>query len=238
MVHHKEGKCLEVVGGLGLEKVLGRPEIRAGRAVEKQRRESLVKSLVEVDNQLNRLDIDIGIALEIEPGLPFLVRDLDTARRVLFDPEIIERKRIGLNVDIGHLLLLHERYQTEDMIAAQFLINEIKEEKTSIVDNEAYRGRLLPRVMHFHASDHSAGHFCDLKIATYHKPCVFHRYVGLFLDVLNADDRSDYFTGHISVEQEACHNLDQVIHSTQLLRNWIRSHQFPLNRDIMPTSFV
>lgn len=196
--------CVEIVGGPSFIREAN-GEIRAGTEIYLQRQAHLLESLHVIDQELARLALRVGIALEIEPGPAYLLNSMarvgdlftrfDEPRKHL----AMATSHIGLNVDIGHMFILSD--QDEDPMRALTA--------------------LMPRIMHFHASDHTLSHFCDLEIPSFHSVEDFKLWVDLFVRVATQRQiRNPFFTGTIAIEVEAGHSIDPAIRSARLMRTW------------------
>jgi len=108
----------------------------------------LVKSLGEVLTNEKVRDLEVGLALEIEPGPPYLLRDLTDVRELFYSiKDEPWRSRVGLNLDIGHCLIRDWTPNQFAELAAEMGIE----------------------LFHCHLSDHSRQHFADLSIGAKHR---------------------------------------------------------------------
>lgn len=195
IAHRLGASCVEVVCGYAFRRdvIDNTVKVMAGRDSRIEKTECLLDSLRTLSEVLMKENLKIGLALEIEPGPSYLINSTNRAKELLNQLRGIEN--IGLNVDIGHMLILEQQGE-----------NCLKALKSP---------ELLPRIMHFHVSDHSVSHFADLAIGAIHGQNELAKYTSLFDGCTNT-----YFTNSIAVEQEAAHSTDEVINSARLVRTW------------------
>jgi class 3 adenylate cyclase/sugar phosphate isomerase/epimerase len=212
--------CVEIVGGYsfdlrersepgadGQTKPLHIRHDRAiGRVLTERRMDHLIESLKELNRSLDYEGIEVGLALECEPGAAYLLNDLHRVTGLLDDLPLKEYPHIGLNVDIGHMFIL----ANESGAAIGPLVDP-----HSRLSEELYANR----IMHFHASDHTRSHFCDLEIPSVHTREDFTRWIKLFLDAVSGQP-SQYFTSTIAVEMEAARSIDNTVRSARTIREW------------------
>lgn len=217
--------CVEIVGGPAFNRGAGANEpVHGGSEVVRQRLDCLRESLRQLDNALVAGEIPVGLALEIEPGIAYLLNDLKRVED-LFN-SLGTALHIGLNVDVGHLLLLD---------------NDGKQRHETL-----HTPKWIRRIQHFHISDHSIGHFCDLELNTFHNGSEYSPWIKLFVEVLLRSDRNQFFTETMSVELEACPTSDQAIRSARILRAWIgdavrnhsKTHDTPARHRMAPQKAV
>jgi sugar phosphate isomerase/epimerase len=123
-------------------------------------------------------------ALEIEPGASKLLRlDSEESRRELVT--LIQRfPNVGLNLDIGHMLILKVNPQ------------------------DIFRPELGSRIVHVHISDNADSHFADLSVGSYHGDRVFADWLRALVD--HSRRCRGLFQGCVSIEMEACGSADEV----------------------------
>jgi hypothetical protein len=199
-VHSQRIRVVELVGGSriagawpGIDTTRNAPgEAHKVFVANWERTETTQKRLMDelkvVAVHADRLGLSLG--LELEPSKLCVIRDLQSYRDLLS----IHRgdssggaelgRRVGLNVDIGHFSCL------AGISAAELRYDEV----------------LWPRILHGHISDHGAAH-CDLPIGTRHSNKYFKPFLHLLAErgrhCLNGQGMAD-FSGHVSVELEAC----------------------------------
>ena len=205
---HLKARCVEIVCGsdivdAGEEESVGK-RVGSGPSAEKSRIRALVLSLAALNAYLNRHHRDVGIALEIEPGISHLLNGGAVLRRVLQSVDATigrlgGKNHIGINLDVGHYVLLRE--------AGDDLMPVLRDYKD--------------RVLHAHASRHEYPiHCADLALRErdfdrYREPLQF------YLSLYNEQPRSPYMTGAIALEQETAASEDQVALAYAILRNWV-----------------
>jgi class 3 adenylate cyclase len=194
--------CVEIVGGPSFIREPGDGmSLRAGSDIVELRMTQLIKSLQELDAALNspKSPLSVGLALEIEPGPAYLLSDLERVHEVFARLSKRGPHHIGINVDVGHMLLLRDQGERP--------MDDLR--------------RLMPLVMHFHASDQAIAHFSDLELTSFHSADDFMSWIFLFLELTNRTDINPFFTNTIAVEMEAGHSIHQAIRSARLLRSWL-----------------
>jgi class 3 adenylate cyclase len=201
--------CVEIVGGPSFRsKPSGEDiEIYAGTDIVQERLDQLKKTLRELDDSLDKANLPVGIALELEPGPAYLLNSIKRIQDVVLGNGNKYLKHIGINVDIGHLLLLSEQpeRQSPDNVPLSVLRSP----------------DMMKRIMHFHISDHSLSHFCDLELASFHPPDKFIPWIELYLDTASSPICNPFFTNTIAIEMEASQSIDQALRSMQTLRTWL-----------------
>jgi sugar phosphate isomerase/epimerase len=199
-------------------------QIRAGRRIESERIPTVggpkyqfrLVSSASFRNLVNSLkyicdktpDCETGMALEIEPGLPYLLND-EAAVRCL--ASLLEKRRqkgelwpsrIGLNLDIGHAFV--------NGWSSQHLLDMSRDCK-------------LP-IMHCHISDHSRQHFADLAIGEQHLPAGrFRMWIEKYVEHLQSSNVSPLNTLSVSLELEANGNLGEICQSYWTVHRLIRA---------------
>lgn len=205
---------------LGLKTV----QARAGRVLyphsSGDRRKAMLspttESITRILNALREVDkevgVEIGIALEPEPGVAHVLRDLkaleelwQTLRSTRYDC-----LRVGLNLDVGHMFVM-------------------------AVEPDILRERLssLPPVLSAHISDHSIDHFADLPPGTFHDTDQFRDWLRLFFtDVPAALPKTyePFYTANISVELEAVECDSSVRESYHFVRSLLDTVGVPSRR--------
>jgi class 3 adenylate cyclase len=145
----------------------------------------------------------VAIALEVEPGATFLANSLQEAG------ELIARLRrhmptskhkFGLNLDIGHMLLIHSG---EHQLLQQIRVGGECSEAVSISD----------LIIHSHISDHEKAHFADAAVGKFHKLDDFEPWLRAYCAAGDSPKRSDYYTGVIAIEMEASENVADMTRS-------------------------
>lgn len=138
------------------------------------------------------------LAFEIEPGT-CLLRDKDSLLEFLHCLNM--NRRVGINVDIGHLIILD--MQPEDV----------------------FNSKLAPFVTHAHVSDNARSHFADLPVASVHGSDVFKKWLAK-LSAHHALGKGMY-QGYVSVEMEAWGSVDAVCKSCRQVRRWVGGRKIP-----------
>lgn len=190
-------RCVEMVCGRVSERC---PRTSSGNRCEailyRSRRDDIIPLLVNGLGQLrdfaSKLDKPVAVALEIEPGPFYVLNDLEEAGIILemtsgSEWKLNTRNRayhfVGLNIDIGHMLICHE---------------------TGL----GPRKLPLDRIYNFHISDNAELHFADLVPGTIHS--IHPECRGSFADWLHCyrcvctRGNKLIFRGNLSVELEAC----------------------------------
>lgn len=141
---------------------------------------NLMESLDKVVDQARKQNI--RLALELEPGPLFVVRDLKTVRSFC---EHLANPRfdgiVGLNLDIAHWHL------------AGITPDEIDDD-------------IGKRIFHAHISDHSIGHFGDVSVGV-NNGIPFQKWIDVLKRVAV---KHTAFSGYVSVELEACKHAEML----------------------------
>jgi|SRR5579871_1841078 len=215
-------RCVEIVGGPSFNREVqpnGDINTRAGTEIRRQRQTNLVNSLKFLEDKLAEEGLRVGIALEIEPGPAYLLNSISQVNQIFAQPVLRRISRvgfnghIGLNVDIGHMFILAD--EGEDPMPKLY--------------------EMMPLIVHFHASDHTVSHFCDLEIKSFHTEGDFRRWIDFFFQVSRLTTRHPFFTGTIAIEMEAGHSLDQAVRSARLMRTWVEEAAAVHNQNVHST---
>ncbi len=153
----------------------------------------------------------IYLALELEPGQYFNLRDWDSAvligEALQRDSQL--RSRVGFNLDIGHWCVAD--------IERDFL------EYNKWEPNHPVRSRIL----HAHASAiHHCSHFGDIPLADVppreeHELREWLKLIRQIAARRGTSEGDPPFSGHVSLELEAALNEQQVTESYRLLDGWL-----------------
>lgn len=157
--------------------------------------DALNESLTCLSNYANEIFQDSGrgpvFSIEVEPGLGKL---LGTSERIgQFFEIIVNMSHVGLNLDIGHMLIM------------------------GIKEDQIFKSPLGSKVAHIHVSDNAWSHFADLTIGTFHHRDIFARWIRQLLAYTKSNE--SLFQGFISIEMEACNNIDQIVASRNILES-------------------
>ncbi len=218
--------CVEVVGGPSVKFrvdgrrgsrrpadssgiILGRPPRRpqpiAGKSVVTERRECLAASLGSISAEIAKEGLNVVVALEVEPGPAYLVPTPEVALAVLamVDAESpATASRVGLNLDIGHMLLLEDR---------------------GLRPSDAFKSPdALNRVFHAHISDHSLAHFADLAVPTFHTRSAYDPWLRLYRDLAAQPEQYPMCSGAVAVEMEAAMRPEEAVMSALTVQYWLR----------------
>ncbi|MBM3334930.1 hypothetical protein FJY63_09745 [Candidatus Sumerlaeota bacterium] len=215
--------CVEIVGGAGVPgPVYQHPrngvlspneyrEIRLGYLAES------LCAVYDLSNPKNLLseftqtpsELPV-VAIELEPGISFLMRDLDSF--VMLRDRIQKMKdrhspgadvafqSVKLNVDVAHAFLIG------------YDPSKIKEKN------------LLDYVAHMHISDHAGhkgvggAHAADLAPGQFH---YFEDYRPWLEMAIALNGRRSSFSGVIAVEMEACNDIVAALEAIQTTRRWL-----------------
>ena len=142
------------------------------------------------------------IALELEPGVSFLLQDVEAflaVRERLTDNVICER--IRLNADLAHFFILGY-HKPEDLGEARDLVT------------------------HMHISDHAGdsrwggAHFSDLPVGRFH---FYEDYQPWLKEAIERTNKTrQVFSGFVAVELEANNSPEDVLASISLTRRWLQ----------------
>ena len=156
------------------------------------------------------------LAMEIEPGPPFLLNSIDAFRAM--------RKKI--KDECGNDLTAYNHLVLNVDIAHAFLINIKPEHLKGMGDNN-----LVDLVGHMHISDHAGGfsgitdnvpwgaHSSDLV------PGVFHLYEDyrdwLKFAISQCNQKNNCFSKTIAVELEACNDKEMIFQAVRIVNRWL-----------------
>jgi sugar phosphate isomerase/epimerase len=213
-------RCVEMVCGRVSEHCPGLP--REGRkvipceAIFYQSRKKdpgnkfdiILGALAELRDFAKTLSKPVAVALEVEPGPLYVLKNLEHAGDMLERTSgrewILDKGKkyhfVGLNVDIGHMLICHEKRAT------------------------AWQGIPLSRVYNFHISDNAELHFADLVPGMIHS--IHPEAPGSFCDWLRCfrctceHGNKAIFRNNVSIELEACpapHWTEDAIRNTKYM---------------------
>jgi class 3 adenylate cyclase len=154
----------------------------------------------------------VAIALELEPGEGFLLRSMEYVRSLrndlygMYDREELPKHWVGLNLDMGHCLILNNG-------------NRINPEEFE----DGLTHLLLP-IYGAHISDHSIHHAADLAPGFFNSVRSFDDYLTFYLNKVPhyykpGSVQAKYYSGHISLELEAVEYLHHVARAHRTI-NW------------------
>lgn len=177
---------------------------------------TLNKALIRASSPLKqqRMSVlDARIAIELEPGPLFLLRDLQTLRQFaegIRQSNSLVRDCVGLNLDIAHWRLAGIPPEVIDLRAHEVFCEAIAE-----------------RIFHSHiAGHHQHGHFGDAPLLDMNSRSEYLPWLKNLAMLSGGDGRTpivrDGFTGHVAVEFEAAKCDDYVIRSIQELASLLR----------------
>jgi len=175
------------IQGICAQQVKGAPDINYYACLldEDTAWSRLLGNLEAAVQYIPRKEKRIALALELEPGLYFLLRDAVTvdrlARKLTESPAL--RSRVGLNLDVAH-----------------WRIAGI--DPATVRQNPAVRGRIV----HAHISGHHrCAHFGDIPLFELNQPGDFAPWLDLLDDLVGASEGegSLKFSSFVSVEYEA-----------------------------------
>lgn len=160
----------------------------------------------------------VAIALEMEPDILSLVRNISEAESLLvimddtLDAEntSVLKDRVGINLDMGHVLVASDRYGSgnkDDFLREFFDVLE----------------RNRNRIFHAHIGDHSWGaHWCDAPTGKFR---LLNNYEHLlqFYYTLTQKPLSRYFTGVLAIEIEACNNIVEVANARDSIIHYCKN---------------
>lgn len=157
---------------------------------------------------------DVAIALEIEPGAAFLAGNIEEAAELLADLRARMPSRsdkFGLNVDMGHMLLVYPEITKANDVRKLLL--------TRLADGNT--GKEIPLtqlVMHAHISDHVEGHFADGPVGAFHDLSDFLGWLEQYRAIGQDPVRSAYYTSTVAIELEASENIADVLRAYSAVR--------------------
>jgi sugar phosphate isomerase/epimerase len=181
--------CIEIVGGT-----------RACGQFRDGEREYAIRTLnpLAIESDLLSALMRLGqaarkkgvyLALEIEPGPIFALNNLRESIEMVTRLRRAVGDYIGLNIDIGHMIMSGE--------------------KPSALD------RHKDLVFHSHISDNAGSHYADLIPGTYHHS-EFRDWLRFLYEVSEVDN--GHFTNCVAIELEACPSPDWVLLSLEKIR--------------------
>lgn len=185
------------------------PDFQVGADVIGERRTALNCSLGELATFVGGCDCNgrLTYALEIEPGLSYLLNDPSQLHNLL--RQASRGPAISINADLGHLELLS---QCEPGILSVFSQPD-----------------LLKRASHAHISRHENGtHGVDLPLKTDKANDQervrgrYQPYLNLLVDALMQGRLNEVKSQAVSLELEACSKLETVYESHEELKRWLR----------------
>lgn len=217
-----------IIGASSVELVCGVAAVRRGNGVQFARPDGTPEGdpvlkgalghLVDSLRHVAKLAAGLGVslALEIEPGPCFInnspSRCVDIVRRVVQGDRKL-RPHVGINVDVGHMLLLagQEGRAAEE---ARSIASQVSASQYVGLAKE-----FASQVISFHLSDHACSHHSDLTPGSYHGVEQFRPWLKLYDDLCKAKvswsvpDRLTVhpsFCGVISIELESAEDADAV----------------------------
>lgn len=148
-------------------------------------------------------DLGITLAVELEPGPLFIVRDLSTLKQ--FFKEVVNhevlQKTVGANLDIAHWRLAHITPQDAE----------------SQHENDV---NIKSRIVHCHMSGHHINaHFGDRELTDDDRPG-FDEWKTVLLNRAK-DQTQPKFSGLISLEYEVARDVNSVRRSFHRLQSWL-----------------
>ena len=186
-------RAFELVAGHSIVRVdeasaSGKPQLR--RIDPNDCFEALAKSVSELDKIIDRIFPGSDpkqessrpiMAFEVEPGAGKLLNGENLDR---LQPLLRSFPGFGLNLDIGHMLIL--RVDPDELLGSS----------------------LADRIAHAHISDNANSHFADLRIGAYHEREVFGQWLSALAN--HFQQCKGLFQGCVSIEMEACGSVDMV----------------------------
>ncbi|MBN2309910.1 MAG: TIM barrel protein [Candidatus Hydrogenedentes bacterium] len=214
--------CVEMVGGGSVPgpafKVAGRRERYKDR-----RRDRLARAFREIynvrdpknplspknkDSKVTKPKKLPAVALELEPGPPFLLNSLDEVVALLKAVDVLGTagtfdwcSKVTLNIDIAHAFLM------------------------GLEPRHIIRRKLQNRVAHMHISDHGGhqgdggAHAADLLPGTFH---FYEEYKPWLEFAIDRAARSTRFSRAIAVELEAANMVSTVLAAIGTTRRWLQ----------------
>lgn len=172
----------------------------ANRLSDAEALRRLLLALEAVVAEVQNAKTPFGLAIELEPGPLYAVSDLDSVANLCNEVDrrsAALRAVVGLNLDVAHWSLAR--------------ISPEKVHKAPAI---------LRRILHAHVSDHGDGHFGDVEVGAIHKdPRYFAKWLAIARKAAtNQDPDLPPRSGYISIELEACKDLDAVRRSIKFLR--------------------
>jgi hypothetical protein len=179
--------------------------INTSDRVVDMRRRALVDSLLELNDHALRLTRRVAIVLEMEPGLSYLLNSWEEVKGLfrLLDQRItaVEKRRVFLNLDIGHARLMA---QTEPWI---FL--------------ELHQPEWRSRIAHAHISHHELpAHMADLPLRPEHED-IYQPWIDLVVDAWLQRGGCPLASRTIALELEAHLDRRDVETSVDCLQQWV-----------------
>ena len=174
-------------------------------------RDCVISNLERVCRTMAKRGPDVSLALELEPGPYFLLRDWESLKEFATkistsrSPEL--RRFVGFNLDVAHWRLAG-------------------------IDVEAVRRNkeVMRRIVHAHlAGHHRCAHFGDVVPLDINSPQEFAPWIELLEDVLkeratgSSNDNGPKFSGYVSLELEASRSSRLVMLGFQQLSELIRT---------------
>jgi class 3 adenylate cyclase len=175
-------------------------EVTTGPTSLELRGSALLESLVYVNGVASRLRPPVAIALELEPGLSYLLNDW-TSVETLFKQLGSHKRYIFLNLDIGHARLLCK-------------------------DKPGFYRRLSARdwkgrIVHAHISHHDErAHMADLPLKPEYQPH-YQPWIDLLVDAWYHEPRNPYASHTIALELEATSSDEDIRQSVRCLKEWV-----------------
>ena len=154
-----------------------------------------------------------AVALEIEPGEGFLLRGVKQLQQIADKIADVEELRawVGLNLDIGHCLILD---RGRELQPSDLMKSSDSEEK------------LIMPILGAHISDHSVHHAADLPPGVFHRAEVFKTWLAFYFkrvpELLSKKHKrfAKSWTGHVSIELEAVGYIHQVARAHRVV-SWM-----------------
>jgi len=172
--------------------------ITIGPDAAQQRWNALLESLEYLGGVASTLVPPVAIALEMEPGLSYLLNRWEYVKALFRD---LEASHVFLNLDIGHALLMkeHERHLYRELSTKDW----------------------ASRIVHAHISHHRPGaHVSDLPLKPQYRRR-YQRWIDLVKQAWSSNYRSRFASDTIALELEAARSLADISGSIACLRHWI-----------------
>lgn len=187
----------------------------ANRMSEVLARHNLQAALVSLAAEIQNAEVQI--ALELEPGPLYLLRDWKTlvAMSDMLDADPILSPLVGLNLDIAHWTLAG----LSGIMLGGSEPTESAFEKQERSEFESQVERIRRRVVHAHISDHGRGHFGDVRVCDITEDHKFGRWLKLLQEIADTprDVGHPSFDRMLSIELEAVKRPKMVAESLEIL---------------------
>jgi hypothetical protein len=181
------------------------------------------------------------IAMELEPGISFLLQNIEAFFELLEAlPDTLKKlNTITLNADLAHFFILG--YHNPSVLVSEakkslacknWLMKKIKmlppEEKKRIEKNQERweEDSILSLISHIHLTDHAADekwggtHASDLLLGQFHSEEDYASWLKFAIEQTNDDTN---FSGILAIELEANNIIDEVISNINTANRWIKN---------------